>query len=182
MLLVDSLEKEIIDTKIVKKMIDLLLSTDGSTTLALESIMQDTVELHVRNQEIIDRDSIPKEARNFFRENGTYIRRGSSLNYKGVVLSENIVFYDLSLLSKEIIGELEIGEIPLGKLMKKIDTRRNILYKGYQPSGNILEIFEGFSLKSNIFPTKKYQIIHNTNCLFYICEVFHLENIYKFMS
>ncbi|MED0961839.1 chorismate pyruvate-lyase family protein [Bacillus paramycoides] len=182
MLLMENMKTETTDITTIKKVIDLLLSTDGSTTLALETIVQDTVQLNVIEQEIVEKFSIPKEAKNFFSDKGTFLRRISSLSYKGDLLSENIVFSDLSLLQKEIRGELKVGEIPIGKLIKEIETRRNILFKGYQPSGNILELYDDFSLDSDIFPTKKYQIIRDNNCLFYICEVFHLDNISKFIK
>ena len=58
-----------------------------------------------------------------------------------------------------------------------MEVRRNVLYEGYQPSGNIIELFDGCSVTSNVYLTRKYQIVSNCKCIFYICEVYHAENI-----
>ena len=63
-----------------------------------------------------------------------------------------------------------------------MEVRRNVLYEGYQPSGNIIELFDGCSVSANVYPTRKYQIVSNCKCIFYICEVYHAENIKELLN
>ena len=49
-----------------------------------------------------------------------------------------------------------------------MEVRRNVLYEGYQPSGNIIELFDGCSVSAHVYPTRKYQIVSNCRCIFYI--------------
>ncbi|MBE5108775.1 cold-shock protein [Bacillus thuringiensis] len=161
---------------------NILFSGDTASILALEKILNDTVQFDVLEQEGIDRQYIPKEAKNFFDKNGTFLYRVSNVSYKGRVLSENLIFADTSFLPDTIKQELEDGIIPVEKLIEKMEVRRNVLYEGYQPSGNIIELFDGCSVSTNIYPTRKYQIVSNCKCIFYICEVYHAENIKELLK
>ncbi|AQZ48177.1 hypothetical protein ERICIV_01988 [Paenibacillus larvae subsp. larvae] len=181
MSVLETRKKERADTGTSKSIEELLFSKSEPTVLVLEKMLEDTVQLKVAWQKWIDRTWIPKEARNFFNTNGTFLYRLSSIHYKGKVLSESLAFADISLLQEKMIEKLETGNIPIEKLVQQIETRRNILYQGYQPSGNILALFDGFSLKSSIFPTVKYQILQNLKCIFYICEIFHADNLYHLL-
>ncbi|KAA0743975.1 cold-shock protein [Bacillus sp. AY3-1] len=156
---------------------NILFSGDTSSIHALEKLLNDTVQFEILEQEVLDRQYIPKEAKNFFDKNGTFLYRVSNVSYKGKVLSENLIFADTSFLPNTIKSELESGNIPVEKLIEKMEVRRNLLYEGYQPSGNIIELFNGCSVTANVYPTRKYQIVSNCKCIFYICEVYHAENI-----
>ncbi|HDR4423501.1 TPA: cold-shock protein [Bacillus cereus] len=156
---------------------NILFSIDTSSIHALEKLLNDTVQFDVLEQEVIDRKYIPKEAKNFFDKNGTFLYRVSNVSYKGKVLSENLIFADTSFLPNTIKRELESGNIPVEKLIEKMEVRRNVLYERYQPSGNIIELFDGCSVTGNVYPIRKYQIVSNCKCIFYICEVYHAENI-----
>ncbi|NVL83641.1 cold-shock protein, partial [Escherichia coli] len=112
-----------------------------------------------------DRQYIPKEAKNFFDKNGTFLYRVSNVSYKGKVLSENLIFADTSFLPNTIKRELESGNIPVEKLIEQMEVRRNVLYEGYQPSGTIIELFDGCSVTANVYPTRKYQIVSNCKCM-----------------
>ena len=82
------------------------------------------------------------------------------------MLSENLIFADTSFLPNTIKSELESGSIPVEKLIEKMEVRRNVLYEGYQPSGNIIELFDGCSVSANVYPTRKYQIVVTANVYF----------------
>ncbi|KFM99542.1 cold-shock protein [Bacillus clarus] len=159
-----------------------LFSGDTSSITTLENLLKDTVQFNVIEQEMLERKYIPKEVRNFFDGNGTFLYRVSNVSYKGKVLSENLIFADTSSLPNQIKRELEGGNTPIEELIEQMETRRNMLYQGYQPSGHILELFDGCSVEANIYPTRKYQIVSNCKCLFYVCEVYHAENIYELLG
>lgn len=161
---------------------NILFSGDTSSIHALEKLLDDTVQFHILEQEILDRQYIPKEVKNFFDKDGTFLYRVSNVSYKGKVLSENLIFADTSFLPDTIKSELETGNIPVEKLIEKMEVRRNVLYEGYQPSGNIIELFDGCSVTSNVYLTRKYQIVSNCKCIFYICEVYHAENIKEMLK
>ena len=79
-----------------------LFSGDTSSIHALEKLLNDTVQFDVLEQEVLDRQYIPKEAKNFFDKNGTFLYRVSHVSYKGKVLSENLIlqtlrFYQIQL-------------------------------------------------------------------------------------
>ncbi|PGT20582.1 chorismate pyruvate-lyase family protein [Bacillus cereus] len=180
MLVVENRKSEL--TYNVQAIKNILFSGDTPSIRALEKLLNDTVQLDVLEQEVIDRQYIPKEVKNFFDKNGTFIYRVSNVSYKGKVLSENLIFVDTSFLPDTIKQELENGNIPVEKLIEKMEVRRNVLYEGYQPSGNIIELFDGCSVAANVYPTRKYQIISNCKCIFYICEVYHAENIKELLK
>ncbi|MBE7104509.1 cold-shock protein [Bacillus cereus] len=161
---------------------NILFSGDTSSILALEKLLNDTVQFDVLEQEVMDRQYIPKEAKNFFDKNGTFLYRVSNISYKGKVLSENLIFVDTSFLPDTIKQELEDGNVPVEKLIEKMEVRKNVLYEGYQPAGNIIELFDGCSVTANVYPTRKYQIVSNCKCIFYICEVYHAENIRELLK
>ncbi|MEH7755075.1 cold-shock protein, partial [Bacillus toyonensis] len=81
---------------------NILFSGDTSSILALEKLLNDTVQFDVLEQEVIDRQYIPKEAKNFFDKNGTFLYRVSNVSYNGKVLSENLIFADTSFLPDTI--------------------------------------------------------------------------------
>ncbi|PFJ18257.1 cold-shock protein [Bacillus cereus] len=161
---------------------NILFSGDTSSIHALEKLLNDTVQFDVLEQEVLNRQYIPKEAKNFFDKDGTFLYRVSNVSYKGKVLSENLIFADTSFLPHTIKQELENGNIPVEKLIEKMEVRRNVLYEGYQPSGNIIELFDGCSVAANVYPTRKYQIVSNCKCIFYICEVYHAKNIKELLK
>ncbi|MDZ5608973.1 cold-shock protein [Bacillus pseudomycoides] len=181
MLVVENKKRELADATAVKVVKDLIFSKEKSSIASLENIVKDTIQFNVMEQEMLDRKYIPKEVKSFFDKNGTFLYRISSISYKGKVLSENLIFVDTSLLPSGIVKELETGNIPIEKLIERMDVRKNMLYQGYQPSGNIIELFDGCLLQSSIYPTRKYQIVSNCRCVFYICEVYHADNIYEVM-
>ncbi|MBY0599266.1 hypothetical protein [Bacillus bingmayongensis] len=181
MLVVENKKRELADATAVKVVKDLIFSKEKSSIASLENIVKDTIQFNVVEQEMLDRKYIPKEVKSFFDKNGTFLYRISSISYKGKVLSENLIFVDTSLLPSGIVKELETGNIPIEKLIERMDVRKNMLYQGYQPSGNIIELFDGCLLQSSIYPTRKYQIVSNCRCVFYICEVYHADNIYEVM-
>ena len=74
---------------------NILFSGDTSSIHALEKLLNDTVQFDVFEQEILDRQYIPKEVKNFFDKDGTFLYRVSNVSYKGKVLSENLILRTL---------------------------------------------------------------------------------------
>ncbi|PEE41406.1 cold-shock protein [Bacillus pseudomycoides] len=182
MLVMENRRRELADATAVKVVKGLLFSEETSSITSLENIVKDTVQFNVVEQEMIDREYIPKEVKPFFDKKGAFLYRVSSVSYKEKVLSENLIFADTSLLPNEIVKELEDGNVPIEKLVEQMEVRKNMLYQGYQPSGNIIELFDGCLLQASIYPTRKYQIISDRKCVFYICEAYHAESIYEVMK
>ena len=74
---------------------NILFSGDTSSIHALEKLLNDTVQFDVLEQEALGRQYIPKEAKNFFDKDGTFLYRVSNVSYKGKVLSENLILQTL---------------------------------------------------------------------------------------
>ena len=135
---------------------NILFSGDTSSIHALEKLLNDTVQFDVLEQEALGRQYIPKEAKNFFDKDGTFLYRVSNVSYKGKVLSENLILQTLRFTGRNK-SELESGNIPVEKLIEKMEVR-SVLYEGYQPSGNIIELFDGCSVTTNVYPTRSIKL------------------------
>lgn len=59
---------------------NILFSGDTSSIHALEKLLNDTVQFDVLEQEVLDRQYIPKEAKSFFDKNGTFLYRVSNVS------------------------------------------------------------------------------------------------------
>lgn len=103
---------------------NILFSGDTSSIHALEKLLNDTVQFDVLEQEALGRQYIPKEAKNFFDKDGTFLYRVSNVSYKGKVLSENLIFADTSFLPDAIKSELESGNIPVEKAYRKDGSKK----------------------------------------------------------
>lgn len=66
MLVMENRRRELADATAVKVVKGLLFSEETSSITSLENIVKDTVQFNVVEQEIIDREYIPKEVKPFF--------------------------------------------------------------------------------------------------------------------
>lgn len=65
MLVMENRRRELADATAVKVVKGLLFSEETSSITSLENIVKDTVQFNVVEQEIIDREYIPKEVKPF---------------------------------------------------------------------------------------------------------------------
>ncbi|ALC81766.1 MULTISPECIES: chorismate pyruvate-lyase family protein [Bacillus] len=164
---------------LLEPLLNVLLKIDGSTTLALESMTQSELELQLISHTVVPEEQLPPEVKIAFTGNGPFIKRRTSLMIGNEMISENIVYYDLSLFSNGLSIDLNNGEVPIGKLIKSTEYRRDILFSGWISPQQIKSF--GFTIGKRS-PLKKYKIVKNNSCWFYIYELFNTDIIYQNLS
>ncbi|MCB2312719.1 chorismate pyruvate-lyase family protein [Clostridium tagluense] len=163
--------------KVMAKIINMILENTGSTTQMLEAFTNSKITVEVKSQESF---YTPLEF-DEFEWDELIIKRETVLFANEIALSKNIVFYDPKLISQIIIDKLDGGDIPLGKLLKDIDYRREILFKDYCMLHEMNKYQVFFDNMKEVQPVKKYKIIKNNKCLFLLYEVFIEENLLTFL-
>ncbi|MHC1682650.1 MAG: chorismate pyruvate-lyase family protein [Clostridiaceae bacterium] len=163
--------------KVIQKIIKMILENTGSTTQILESFTNSEITVEVKSQKNI---YSPVE----FEElewDKSIIKRETVLFANEIPISMNVVFYDPKLISKIVSDKLDEGNIPLGKLLKNIDYRREILFKDYSRLHEINKYKSSFDNLDEVQPIKKYKIIKDSKCLFLLYEIFIEENLLTFL-
>lgn len=169
-----------IDNSIIKEILmELILKIDGSTTLALETVIGAKVSLEMFYHDRVENAMIPKEVLQHFDGHGPFMKRQTALMYNGEKLSDNLVFCDLSCLPNNIAKELELGKIPIGKLINKLEHHRKIFFSGYKDSEDLPEHNLAANYFVNRYPVKKYTIINQDKAWFYVSEIFYEDTILK---
>lgn len=156
---------------------DILLQSDGSTTKMLELIVGGEVTIKVHDQGWIFRSEMLPDSFFPIEGPGPFIRRVTSLYFQNEVISTNLVFGNPEIISAELQEGLIQGTFPLGKLIKEMEYRRQILFAGYEESQQHLNLLPGEQ-----YPTKKYLMIRDGQWWFYITEVFHMQTILTHME
>lgn len=167
------------DRIIADGLMHLLLQSDGSTTRMLEAMVGSDLTLNIHQQDIAAKENLPYELIRHFDADGPFLRRVISLCYQGEILSDNIVLACLKTIDPELQSGLIEGQIPLGKLISNVESRRSIIQSDYQRADQLNPYIYPIRLIDNIYPVKKYLILHNKKCWFYICEIFHSQTILK---
>jgi chorismate-pyruvate lyase len=162
-----------------RKLSRLLLSTDGSTTRTLSALVGGNLEVQLKHQKTIKLKDIPPDIQPYFPREGSFLHRVTSLKYHQDVLSDNAVFMDISLSSTELQDDIYQGKIPLGLLIANTEYRRKFFECTQMKPAELGHLFSPINLPSEGSLVKKYIIIRDQKCWFYICEVFHLEPILK---
>jgi chorismate-pyruvate lyase len=111
----------------------LLLGQDGSTTRLCEVIAGGPVELFLHSQSRVE--SLPDSVLEFL--GGTsWIERITSLHVAGRVMMDNLTWTRADRIPAEFAGDLERGELPVGRLLDRLFVKRQII----QPSsfGDVL--------------------------------------------
>ena len=112
-----------------RRMLDLLLAQDGSTTRLCETVAGGPVELHVVSQRPT-RD-IPERVRALL-PGGQFIERITSLAAHGEVLMDNLGFIALDGLAPDIAADLLAGQLPIGHLLARMWVRREPLAAAHE--------------------------------------------------
>ncbi|MNB74840.1 hypothetical protein D3C81_141780 [compost metagenome] len=161
---------------------DILLQNDGSTTKMLELIIGGEVTIKVHDQDWIFRRELPLDFFFPIEGSGPFIRRVTSLYYQDEVISSNLVFGNPDAISADLQERLIQGTLPIGKLIKEIEYRRDILFADYQECDQIRSVYPPGLLPEDGYPIKKYLMIRDGQWWFYIMEVFHMKTILSHME
>lgn len=160
----------------------ILLHSDGSTTRMLEYYVKGKLDVDVFCNKTVSCKELPLDIRQYF-DDGDILQRKMSLRFKNDVISDNIVFARVdSLIENGILEKLYEGRIPLGKLINNSETRRELLWSGYEDLANIKALFYPMKIseETGVYPVKKYLIIRNGQVWFYICELFRMNNVMNY--
>ena len=155
----------------------IILSTNGSTTLALESLIMKKVSLNIIHQEIVTFNDLPSDVKVFFKSKGPFVKRITSLNFENRTLSENVVYFDISTIDKPIQNRLSTENIPIGKMLNSMENKRVIISHGFKEYDELRNSYLPHSILKSTYPYKEYTIIRNENCWFHITEIFHSKEI-----
>jgi chorismate-pyruvate lyase len=164
-----------------ERLAGLLIQMDGSTTRTITALIGDTLAVDIKHQKTIQYQNMPGDVRSYFpEEGGLFLHRVSSLTYQGDCLSDNAVFANINRLSPELRGGLNQGNIPLGLLIANTEYRRRFLEGARMNLEKLQHLFTPVDLPPGELPVKKYLMIKDQRCWFYICETFHLEKLLKY--
>lgn len=164
-----------------ERLAKLLIQMDGSTTRTITSFVGDTLAVDIKHQEIIQYKNMPRDIRAYFpEEGGPFLHRVSSLTYQGDCLSDNAVFADINFLPPELKEEINKGKTPLGLLIANTEYRRQFLEGARMNLEKLQYLFTPVDLPPGELLVKKYLVIKDQRCWFYICETFHLEKLLKY--
>jgi chorismate-pyruvate lyase len=107
-----------------RRLLDLLLAQDGSTTRVCETIARGPVALLVRHQ--VRTAEVPPLVRAWLPSAG-YLERITSLAAHGEVMMDNLAYIALDGLDASLRRELEAGRSPIGHLLPRLWLRREPL-------------------------------------------------------
>lgn len=107
-----------------KRLLQLLLAQDGSTTRLCESIAAGPVQLHVLDQ-CVTRE-VPMVVRTALR-GSEFIARCTCLAAHGQVMMDNLSYIALDGLDADVRRDLEAGVMPIGHLLQRLWVRRLVL-------------------------------------------------------
>jgi chorismate-pyruvate lyase len=179
-------EMEIKDNKVIDfiplledRLSNLLLQMDGSTTRMLTALVGGALTVDLKLQEIIQYNDLPVDIQSNFSGEGPFLHRVSSLKYQEDCLSDNAVFADINLLPPELRENISQGKSPLGLLIANMEYRRQYLEGNRMKLDALQHLFTPVDLPSGESLIKKYLIIQDQRCWFYICETFQLEKLLK---
>jgi chorismate-pyruvate lyase len=101
-----------------------LLGQDGSTTRLCEVIAGEPVALHLHSQARVE--SVPDGVLEHL--GGTsWIERITSLHVAGHVMMDNLTWSRVDRIPAEFAGDLERGELPVGRLLDRLFVKRYLI-------------------------------------------------------
>jgi chorismate-pyruvate lyase len=101
-----------------------LLGQDGSTTRLCEVIADGPVELCLHSQSRVE--TVPDSVLEFL--GGTFwIERITSLHVSGRVMMDNLTWTRVDRIPVEFAGDLERGELPVGRLLDRLFVKRQLI-------------------------------------------------------
>lgn len=107
-----------------RRMLQLLLTQDGSTTRLCEAIAKGPVSLHVVEQQVVD--AVPAEVRSAL-PGARFIERITCLAAHGQVMMDNLSYIAIDGLPADVRRDLEGGVMPIGHLLSRMWVRRSFL-------------------------------------------------------
>ena len=107
-----------------KRLLQLLLTQDGSTTRLCESIAGGPVQLHVLQQRVTH--EVPTVVLTALRGN-EFIERCTFLAAHGQVMMDNLSYIALESVPPHLRRDLEDGVMPIGHLLARMWVRRSFL-------------------------------------------------------
>jgi chorismate-pyruvate lyase len=102
----------------------LLLGQDGSTTRLCEVIAGGPVELRLHSQARVE--IVPDPVLEVLGGE-SWIERITSLHVAGVVMMDNLTWTRLDRIPFEFAGDLERGELPVGRLLDRLFIKRRMV-------------------------------------------------------
>lgn len=157
------------------KLLDILFYNTGSTTAILEGISGQVIEVEILEEKNYNNQSLSKE----LSWANDLILRITKLKSSDKNLSYNIVLYDPKQLE---VFEEDFSQLsyPIGKILEQIDSRRIITRTSWQKSKKLNRFFDfTVFLTHQSYPVKEYYYLHDSKVLFYIFEIYDIENIEK---
>jgi chorismate-pyruvate lyase len=106
------------------RLLRVLLGQDGSTTRLCEVIADGPVELCLHSQARVE--SVPDGVLEFLGGD-CWIERITSLQVAGHVMMDNLTFTRVDRIPTEFTGDLELGELPVGRLLDRLFVKRQIV-------------------------------------------------------
>jgi chorismate-pyruvate lyase len=101
-----------------------LLGQDGSTTRLCEVIAGGAVELCLHSQARVE--ASPDSVLGFLGGQA-WIERITSLHVAGRVMMDNLTWTRIDRIPAEFAGDLERGELPVGRLLDRLFVKRQIV-------------------------------------------------------
>jgi len=148
-----------------RRVLDLLLAQDGSTTRLCEVVAGGPVELSVLRQQVTSdvpdlvRRQLPGE---------TFIERITFLAAHGEVLMDNLSFIALAGLEPDIEADLRAGKLPIGHLLARLWVRR-------EPIAGVAELAQqlwGVVGLPDPAATRAYRIVTSDGARMVIAETY----------
>jgi chorismate-pyruvate lyase len=112
------------EDRVAASLLRLLLAQDGSTTRLCEAISGGPVglSLHAQTRVVSAPDAVLEQL-----GGASWIERVTSLHAAGRVLMDNLTFTRTDVIPLEFAGDLERGELPVGRLLDRLFVQRRIV-------------------------------------------------------
>jgi chorismate-pyruvate lyase len=101
-----------------------LLGQDGSTTRLCEVIAGGPVELFLSSQARVE--TVPNGVLEVLG-GSSWIERITSLHVSGRVMMDNLTWTRADRIPDEFVGDLERGELPVGRLLDRLFVKRQLI-------------------------------------------------------
>lgn len=171
------MENNFSDNNLQGKVSEILFRNNGSTTEILEAITNSIVEVSIVSEKKYINYILSKK----MGWGEDLILRITTLKAKGIDISNNIVIYDPFKIS-ECDHSITHLNYPIGKVLSKIDSTRNITLSGYL-NPTELDHFENFTnIEDTHYPFKQYLFSQNSDPLVQVSELYLIENIMTFLT
>ena len=149
----------------VRRVLQLLLAQDGSTTRLCETVAAGPVALWVYEQRTVD--TVPTEVRAVL-PGSRFIERITCLAAHGQVLMDNLTYIALDGLASDLQRDLEAATLPIGHLLARLWVRRVALA---QPPALIDRLWDVVGL-ADAPASRSYSIVTPDGPLMLIAETY----------